>query len=264
MHAYLHFGVRSFRRAITYRAATLAGMATNFFFGLVRAMIFAAFYEAAVAPPDMPVEQAVSYVWLVQAILGLGFWPFFSDPFIADIRTGAVAMQLLRPVDYQGCWFAHSVARLLQMTLMRGVPIGALAMALGFLAPPPSWESAGLFVLSLGAGMVLAVALAQVTGAIAFWTLDATGPSGLMSVLTMFLSGMLVPIALWPAWLAEVAHFSPFPGLTDTPLSIYLGRYPGPEALGAIGLQWLWAAAMLLVARGLISRGFSRLEIQGG
>lgn len=264
MHAYLHFALRSFRRAITYRAATLAGMATNFFFGLVRAMIFAAFYEAALSPPDMPVEQAISYVWLVQVILGLGFWPFWSDPFVADIRTGAVAMQLIRPVDYQGCWFANSFARLLQMTLMRGAPIGILAMVLGSLRPPPDVQSAVLFVASVGAGMVLAVALAQVTGATAFWTLDATGPAGLMSAVTMFFSGQLVPLALWPAWPARVAHLLPFQGLTDIPLSIYLGRYAGAGALNAIGLQLLWAAAMLLVARALISRGFRHLEIQGG
>lgn len=264
MHTYLHFGVRSFRRAVTYRAATVAGMATNFFFGLVRAMIFSAFYEAALSPPDMPLEQAVSYVWLVQVILGLGFWPFWSDPFVADIRSGAVAMQLLRPADYQGCWFAHSFARLLQMTLMRGVPIGVLALALGYLQPPSDVQSAALFLASVGAGMVLGVALAQVTGATAFWTLDATGAAGLVSVLTMFFSGQLVPIALWPSWLAKVAHLLPFQGLTDIPLSIYLGRYAGAEALRAIGLQLLWAAGMLLVARALICRGFRRLEIQGG
>jgi len=264
MRAYIEFGLRSFRRATTYRAATLAGMATNFFFGLIRAMIFTAFYESARTTPEMPLEQAVSYVWLVQVVLGLPFWPFFSDTFIADIRSGAVAMQLIRPADYQGCWFSDSFARLLQMLLMRGAPIGLLAFAMGGMAPPPSWEIAGLFVLSVAAGMVLAVALAQFTGATAFWTLDSTGFSSLMAVVATFFSGMLVPIALWPRWLSAIAHWLPFQGLTDIPLSVYLGRYAGAEALRYIGIQLAWAALTLLVARLMIARGFRRLEVQGG
>lgn len=264
MRAYIEFGLRSFRRATTYRAATIAGMSTNLLFGLIRVMIFTAFCANAKAAPEMPLEQAISYVWLVQVILGLPFWPYFSDIFIADIRSGAVAMQLIRPADCQGCWFSHPFSRLLQMLLMRGMPIGLLAMAFGGMAPPPSWHSAALFPLSVGAGMVLAVALAQFSGATAFWTLDSTGFSSLMAVVATFFSGMLVPIALWPRWLAQIAHWMPFQGLTDTPLSVYLGRYAGAEALRYIGVQLAWALLTLMVARLMIARGSSRLEVQGG
>ena len=38
-------GARAIQRQLTYRAATLAGLATNFFFGLLRAAVLVALYR---------------------------------------------------------------------------------------------------------------------------------------------------------------------------------------------------------------------------
>lgn len=264
MRAYLEFGKKSFQRAMTYRAATLAGVATNFFFGMVRVMVFTAFYESAVRRPEMPLWQAISYVWLVQVLLAISFSAFANSPFVEDIRTGAVAVQLIRPVDFQACWFANDIARILQTVLMRGAPIAFFATLFFGMRPPASGECALLFLASALMAMAVAVAISQVVGAAAFWTLDATGPINMAATLSLFFSGMLVPLALWPAWLRGIAAWMPFPSLMDTPLCIYLGRYAGAAAVRQIGVQALWAVLLLAAARGLIARGFRKLEVQGG
>ena len=75
---------------------------------------------------------------------------------------------------------------------------------------------------------------------------------------------MLVPIALWPEWLAHIGTWLPFEGLIDIPFSIYLGKITGMEAWIAIGKQMMWTLFFIGVGRAFLSRGFSRLVIQGG
>ena len=97
-----------------------------------------------------------------------------------------------------------------------------------------------------------------------FWTLDTTGISGMSySIITLF-SGMLVPIALWPEWLAHIARWLPFEGLIDIPFNIYLGKITGAEVWIAIGKQMVWNLFFVGCGRFLLTRGFSRLVIQGG
>ncbi len=53
---------KSFQRQMTYRAATLAGFVTNFFFGLLRAAIFIALYgqQSQVAGSAGKIKHALS------------------------------------------------------------------------------------------------------------------------------------------------------------------------------------------------------------
>jgi ABC-2 type transport system permease protein len=100
-----NFGAR-FRMLLQYRVAALAGLGTQFFWGLIRMMIFSAFYRigpdgelsdaARNAPMDL--DQVITYIWMGQAFLML--LPFRTDAELAgQIRTGNVTCQFLRPVD---------------------------------------------------------------------------------------------------------------------------------------------------------------------
>ena len=87
-----------FRALLQYRGAALAGLGTQFFWGLIRMMIFTAFYAGAAGAMPMSRESVVAYVWLGQAFFLL--IPFRGDAeIIGMIRSGNVAYELLRPVD---------------------------------------------------------------------------------------------------------------------------------------------------------------------
>lgn len=51
-----------FRMLLQYRTAAIAGFATQLFWGLIRVMIFEAFYRNAVGPLPMSFGEVVSYV----------------------------------------------------------------------------------------------------------------------------------------------------------------------------------------------------------
>ena len=95
------------------------------------------------------------------------------------------------------------------------------------------------------------------------WTIAGEGTTQLLSVAIVVLSGMVVPLALFPDWLQPFLMWQPFAGLMDLPLRIYSGNLP-PDALGGILLrQALWAIALVLFGRWLLAKGARRLVVQG-
>ncbi len=60
-----------FQLMLQYRAAALAGFATQVWWGALRIMIFAAFYGVHAAAAPISLADAVTYVWLGQALLAL-------------------------------------------------------------------------------------------------------------------------------------------------------------------------------------------------
>ncbi|MEM7018967.1 MAG: hypothetical protein AAF512_16705, partial [Pseudomonadota bacterium] len=79
-----------YRMLLQYRAAAFAGLVTQLFWGAIRLMVLAAFYNASTQSSPMTFEAIVAYVWLGQALLGL--LPWNIDPEIdTKMRDGSVA-----------------------------------------------------------------------------------------------------------------------------------------------------------------------------
>src|SRR5262245_51723444 len=97
---------------LQYRAAAIAGLWTQVFFGLVMIMIYEAFYRSTALPeraPPMTLRQIVNYVWLGQALFAMLPWNADADV-RAMVRSGAVAYELCRPVDLYALWYARALA----------------------------------------------------------------------------------------------------------------------------------------------------------
>lgn len=59
----------SFRLQLTYRTANLAGLATNFFFGLLRASVITALYGTSRHIAGMSLRAAITFTGLSQATI---------------------------------------------------------------------------------------------------------------------------------------------------------------------------------------------------
>ena len=72
---------------LQYRAAALAGMFTQFFFGLIFTMVYLAFYESNPnSSLPMNISNLVTYMWLQQAFYSL-IYPYDREQeFIGMIK----------------------------------------------------------------------------------------------------------------------------------------------------------------------------------
>ena len=258
---------------LQYRAAALAGFATQCWWGAIKVMVYAAFYHASTAAAGAPMSlsQVITYTWLGQAFLALGAWG--SDPDVGLVmRSGAVGHDLLRPVDTYTLWFARTagwmtsraVPRAALMFLVAGIALPLLGLHEWAWGPPPSVAQALLFALSMVFVVTLATAITMFLNIAVVVTLNDRGVNSLVAPFTIVLSGSLLPLPLFPDWMRALLFIQPFAGLIDIPFRIYSGNLQGGTAWAGIGLQAAWTAVLVVVGRAWMNRVMHRLEMQGG
>ena len=252
-----------FRMLLQYRAAALAGMSTQLFWGLIRVMIFEAFYRSSVAIHPMTYPEVVNYVWLGQAMFAL--LPWWMDAEIRNmVRSGTVVYELVRPVDLYNYWYTRSLASRAAPTLLRSVPLLTIALLCFGLQLPPTLEAAGAWALVTLGALLLGCAISNILHISMLWTITGDGLSNLVQISIFVFSGMIIPLPLFPDWAQPVLNFLPFRGLADVPFRLYIGHIPPAEVWGLFAHQIAWTIALIFFGRWLLSCGVRRMVAQGG
>lgn len=263
VRVYLESMRLSYRRYRTYGAATLAGLLTNVFFGVLRSYVFIALYQNRSVTDGFSLHDAVSYVWLSQGmIMPIYLWGWFE---IANtIRSGDVVTDFAKPFDYFGYWLSRDLGRAAYHVIYRFVPtvvLGALLFGLRLPRDPLTWP---LFGLSLLLAIVISFCLRFALNVSAFWTVDARGLYSVLFLFVNFLSGFLVPLAFFPPALATIANALPFAGMISIPLTIFLEQAHGLTLVRLLLEQALWAVVFVVAARLVLRAAVRKLVVQGG
>jgi ABC-2 type transport system permease protein len=182
-----------------------------------------------------------------------------------EIRTGAVSGRLLRPVHpFTGYLGTH----------LGAVPLRAVAVApvLVILL----WSSArGVLVTDVAHLALVAAAIVGAwlltfgvflcLGSLGFFLDKAMGIIEVYFGVFAIMSGYLIPLALLPAWVRDIAAVLPFRSMLGDPVAIAIGRVPDAgDAARLVALQWGWAIALLALASWLWRTGVRRYEAFGG
>jgi ABC-2 type transport system permease protein len=264
----LHVAVatRAFRRYSTYTAATLAGIFTNSVFGVIYSFAYMALWAQNRDAGGYDSIDAVTYVWLGQALLmTVALWGGGTTDDLAErIRTGDVAVDLYRPVGLLGWYLAADLGRATYHLLTRGVAPTFIGILLFHIRMPAGPVAALGFLISLPLAVTVSFALRFLVASTAFWLLDASGPRVLSGALAMFFSGMVLPLVLFPGWLGILAQALPWSAIIQVPNDLWLGQYPGAEVFVALGFQLAWAFALLGCCALVLRAATRRVVLQGG
>lgn len=253
----------AFRRYSTYRTATIAGVVTNTTFGFIRALVLLELWRQRPSIGGYGISYVATYVFLTQgmaATIGI----FGAIDLSPRIRTGDVIIDLFRPLDFQTYWLATDLGRAGYQLLARGVPpflIGALVFPVTVPTSPLVWLA---FLVSVLAAMLLSFFLRYVVALSAFWLFDDRGMTQVSAAITMFFSGFILPIAVFPGWLASIANALPFAGVLQVPIDIFAGHLAAWTTARDIAQQLGWAAVLWLAGRYVTAKARLRLEVQGG
>jgi ABC-2 type transport system permease protein len=253
---------RGWRRYAAYPWATAAGVFTNTVFGFIQAYILLAVFRHRPHVGNYDTSDAVTYVWLAQALI-MTVFVFGWNELALRIRDGSIATDLARPLDPQRYWLAFDLGRAPYHFIFRGVLpflIGALVFELHY----PSPGDAVAFTVSVTLAVVVSLGYRFLYNAAAFWIIDIRGVMMVALTLSIFLSGMALPLALFPGWLREVAYVLPFAAIMQTPIDIWLGKHHGLALAGTLALQLAWALVFLGLGRLALRGGTKKLVIQGG
>jgi viologen exporter family transport system permease protein len=179
------------------------------------------------------------------------------------VREGQIAVDLARPVPFPGQMVAQHVGGTIGVLPLVAVAL-PVALVAGSLRPPPSVESAALYLVSLVLAYAVMALMGLLLGFVAFWTLETTGMLAIFRFANLFFAGGLVPLVFFPPPLRAVAEVLPFQTQAFIPVSLYLGRLEGPEALRALGIQLLWVVLLGVIAAAVWRRAVTKIVVQGG
>jgi ABC-2 type transport system permease protein len=254
---------KSFARMTVYRGATVAGVATNFFFGLLRAYVFIAVFRAAGTRlvGGYTLADSITYTALTQALIApIYLWGWWD--LLKAVRTGDMATELTKPYDVYWFWMARDMGRATFQLIFRGLPILVVFPLIFDLA----WPATPFHVVAILASTTLAVMVSFawrfLLNLSAFWFVDGQGVVRLATLGMTFLSGFMVPVAMFPEWLRRAVAWTPLPAMVNTPIEVYLGLAGEPVA--AIGAQLAWLVLMTAACRVVFARGVGRMVSQGG
>jgi len=263
MELYWELSKRSFQRHLTYRSATLAGLVTNFFFGILRATVFIALYDLQQSVQGISLQGAITFAALGQAMIGylnMFIWQELSD----SVYTGDIGSDLLKPLNFFIFWMAQDFGRAIVQFLLRGI-----ILILGFeLVYDLYWPESPINILAIFTSIFLSWMisfswrfLANLT---AFWTSDARGILRIIFAMPLFFSGFLMPLRFFPDWLEKICYLTPFPHMFNSVIEIYLGVIQGFDILKTLGFQLLWILILILISQLVLKAGLKNLSILGG
>ena len=255
---------QSFRRYLTYRGAMLGGIVANTVFGVIKAFIITAVWRERPSIGGYGLADAVTYVFLAQAMIGPMALLSNSLDIPARVRSGDIGTDLFRPVDFQAYWLATDLGRAAFGLATRSVVpfvAGALLFHLRVPFDPRVWAA---FLVAVFLGVIVSFALRYLAAMASFWLMDEKGVTNMANVLTSFFGGMIVPLVLFPGWLGDLARILPYASLVQVPTDIFLGKRTGTSVLTAYLFELGWAAALLLAGRLVTHRARHRVVMQGG
>lgn len=257
---------RSFRRYATYRAATLAGIFTNSVFGLIYSYAYLALWRANPTAGGYDASDAVTYVWLGQALLmTVALWGGGTTDDLAErIRTGDVAIDLYRPVGLIGWYLAADLGRSAYHLLTRGLGptfIGLLLFDIQVPTDAAVWLG---FAVSLVLAVVVSFGIRFLVASTAFWLLDQSGLRVMSGAFAIFFSGMMLPLNLFPGWLGTLAAALPWSAFIQVPIDVWLGTHAGGDLLLALAFQAGWAVVLLGACHLVLAAATRKVVVQGG
>jgi len=263
LNGYASFFVRCMKASFAYRATVITNLATTAIFYAITIMVWRQVYSQN---SNLTISSSQMFIYLLLAGCGnYALGGMVVEFRIGNrIRTGLIATDLLKPVDFQ-------ISQGIQ-ALSDGLFNGSLSIVvflLGFCVFkeqmfPASLQALGLSILSFLLGLVVMYGIGFVFVQGAFYTYSGYGIFAARNALQGTFSGVFAPLSFYPPVLKTVAEWLPYRHTIYTPISIYMGWAKDNDAYSLILQQAAWAVGLLLLGRFLMKYALKQLEIQGG
>jgi ABC-2 type transport system permease protein len=264
--AYAAFARAAFHKMLAYRLRYYTGVFSYLIYVTTYTYLWRSVY-GTVAPGGtlmgFRLDEMVTYVavgWLARSF-------FFNnvDREIADlVAEGEIATALARPVSFQGMMAASAIGESLFRLLFFSAPIAVVLFLIYPISPPASALHAAAFGLSSLLAFAVFFHVNFLVGLLALRLKSIQGVMRAKHYLMEILSGLVLPLSFFPAWLGAVTRHLPFQAVAFVPASIYLGRFAGGALAVALLEQAAWAALLTLLSALAWRRAATRLTIQGG
>ena len=267
MKTYLTIFKLKFMNNIQYRAAAIAGIFTQFFFGIVYIMVYLAFYKSSPNSSPMEWQELVNYLWLYQIFFSMVFIWQKDKELLQMIKNGNISYELCRPKNLYFMWYFKVLGGRLANVTLRVFPLIIITSLLPEpynISLPNSIPCFIVFFLSLFMGTLLVTGLTVLYPIVTLHTMNEKGIVNMVITISDILSGLVVPIPFFPLFLQKISSFLPFQYISDLPFRIYVGNISIENGIYGIIIQFIWLIIIVLLGQFLLNKSMKRVIVQGG
>ncbi len=261
---YLEFSRKSFQRAAAYRFDAWTRITGNIMFLFMWGFIWYALYHGKSSVEGVSFQAMLSYILVSQALQGIHgagtpLWEIQER-----VRTGDIAMEMLRPYDYTTRMLFSDFGGIAFYFITAIVPLYTVLFLVLNPVAPTSLVQLGLFVVSVILGYLIRYCIELTFGLFTFWLVETGGVEDIFYFSISLFSGSVIPLWFFPGWLEQVARYLPFQGIFFIPNSIFVGQLTGQAILYALMNQVIWLLVCYLILRFVWNRASMKIVIQGG
>jgi len=258
------FAAVSFQKQITYRFDYFMGVLNGFLYVFIFTSLWRALYSHSeiATHGGFSLPSIITYAVMVMAVR-ISF-SMEENAIYKKVQDGSVAIDLIRPVSIFFMHLAQSVGHSFFHILARTVPILLISALFFDLQIPTEPARLAAFLLSAVLGYLILFMINFCVGLLAFWFIEIFPFMLLKYGLFTLLSGAIVPIDLFPAFIRHAVALLPFQYVLYSPTSILIGHAPPETIPGIIAVQAVWVLIFSAISAAMWNAGRSKLVIQGG
>lgn len=260
--AYIQFISMSFQTTFIYRYNVIFQVLGVLFQIYLLKTVWMSVYLQKNNSSHINLNSLICYLTLANLQTWL-FTPTITDTLQQRIRTGDIALDIAKPVNFIRQLSSQQFGSTLSLLpfLFLAFP---LALLVGGMQLPASLLSAMLYIISLLFAYLIASFIGLLMGLISFWTFEITGIQLIYRFVNQLFAGALIPLSLFPPAIHAFANFLPFQAIAFLPVSIYLGQLQGIDLFYAFLTQLFWAIVLYLLVQLVWHRAKYYVMVQGG
>lgn len=262
LESYRSLLVRCLKGSFSYKSTTINNLLTTLVAYAITIMIWHQVYQQN---PNHAIPSTQMYIYLLLAgavnyAMSLGMEFRIGQ----RIRTGLIATDLLKPIDFQMAQAIQSISDGLFNGTLSFVVFSLGFFLFGTQMLPSSPSAFLLFLVSfvLGFTVIYGIGFVFVQGA--FYTYSGYGIFAARNALQFTFSGFSAPLDYYPPLLRTITDYLPFRHTIYTPVAIYMGWVTGPAAYLLLLQQLGWTVGLFIVGKFLMGKALKQLEVQGG
>jgi len=260
---YLEFSRIGFVNILAFRLRYFTGIITYFLNVTIYYFIWSAVFRAGPSIGGYNLAQIITYVsigWIMRSF----YWNTIDQEMAYEVIEGKIAMDFIKPVSVQWMWIFRAMG---ESTFRLGLLTLPVAIVVAIVFPvqaPASRENFFLFLIGVLGSFFLMGAINFMIGTCAIPLKSILALIRAKYWLIELLSGLLIPISLFPDRAQRIMAWLPFERIAYTPLQIYLGKLNHGAAARALATQWLWIIALMFLAHLWWDRASRKITIHGG
>jgi ABC-2 type transport system permease protein len=184
------------------------------------------------------------------------------EAFGEEVQSGEIAHQLNKPYNYVFFKYSSNISE----TILRfffTFSIGAIIVLTFVGGINVDWKTLPLIVIVVFLALTLHFCIMALLGIFVFWLEDAKALSFLYNKLVFVIGGMILPLEIFPPWLAKISAVLPFSYVAYHPAKLFV-MFSWNSFFKVVLTEIMWIIVTIGMIAILYNVFIKKLSINGG